>query len=350
MSIYYLLILVSVFLLVGSNTISESKIYASNTSIKIKQKYIIDQLTHQNKSITLPLNKIKGNVNFDGIIDSTILLNNENLWIGEGNWNLVIEKSVPSFELNMTWYSNDDSNSPITYRLSNYKSLSNETGNTDLYPLFSKGLIDVLINNHTLEKKIPIIITISKNNLMNLFFYDKHFYEHFAKQPIFGIVKTKSNLLAANIEQKNTNNISQLATNQLNNSPKANVASNENTTGFQNQASILNNTGTTFNKENANNTIIIPANAESHKPSFLPNIINVIKGSKIYIINKDSVEHTITSMNEEPGKDPQIGIFFNTGYIKPQEITTIDTSKLNPGKYSYGCNLHPDMRGIINIT
>ena len=109
---------------------------------------------------------------------------------------------------------------PITYRLSNYKSLSNETGNTNLYPLFSKGLIDVLINNHTLEKKIPIIITISKNNLMNLFFYDKHFYEHFAKQPIFGIVKTKSNLLAANIEQKNTNNISQLATNQLNNSPK----------------------------------------------------------------------------------------------------------------------------------
>ena len=92
MSIYYLLILVSVFLLVGSNTISESKIYASNTSIKIKQKYIIDQLTHQNKSITLPLNKIKGNVNFDGIIDSTILLNNENLWIGEGNWNVVIKK------------------------------------------------------------------------------------------------------------------------------------------------------------------------------------------------------------------------------------------------------------------
>ena len=40
-------------------------------------------------------------------------------------------------------------------------------------------------------------------------------------------------------------------------------ASNENTTGFQNQASILNNTGTTFNKENTNNTIIIPANAEA---------------------------------------------------------------------------------------
>ena len=266
MSIYYLLILVSVFLLVGSNTISESKIYASNTSIKIKQKYIIDQLTHQNKSITLPLNKIKGNVNFDGIIDSTILLNNENLWIGEGNWNVVIEKSVPSFELNMTWHSNDDSNSPITYRLSNYKSLSNETGNTNLYPLFSKGLIDVLINNHTLEKKIPIIITISKNNLMNLFFYDKHFYEHFAKQPIFGIVKTKSNLLAANIEQKNTNNISQLATNQLNNSPKANVASNENTTGFQNQASILNNTGKTFNKENTNNISQLATNQLNNSP------------------------------------------------------------------------------------
>lgn len=57
--------------------------------------------------------------------------------------------------------------------------------------------------------------------------------------------------------------------------------------GYQNQTSILSNAGTIFNKENTNNTIIIPENAEeSHRPSFLPDIINVTKGSKIYVISK----------------------------------------------------------------
>src|SRR4051794_3264924 len=104
MNVYYIFIIFILFLLVASNIHLDHKIFALDTTSKMQKKFIEAQLTHQNKSLNFPLNGTYKNANFEGTVDSWILLNNENYWLGIGNWNLTIRENIPTFELNMTWY------------------------------------------------------------------------------------------------------------------------------------------------------------------------------------------------------------------------------------------------------
>lgn len=72
--------------------------------------------------------------------------------------------------------------------------------------------------------------------------------------------------------------------------------------------------------------------------SFQPDSIAVQAGTAVTWVNRDSVDHTITSDN---GK-------FDSGNIMSGGEFKFVLSQ--PGSYSYHCAIHPSMTGIVTVT
>jgi plastocyanin len=72
--------------------------------------------------------------------------------------------------------------------------------------------------------------------------------------------------------------------------------------------------------------------------SFSPDPLNVKVGETITITNNDSTDHTFTDD----------GGVFDTGHIAPAASKTVTIAKA--GTYSYHCNIHPSMKGVIEVS
>jgi len=72
--------------------------------------------------------------------------------------------------------------------------------------------------------------------------------------------------------------------------------------------------------------------------SFSPVPLSVKAGDTITITNNDSTDHTATDG----------GGAFDTGHIAPGAFKTVTITKA--GTYNYHCNIHPFMKGVINVS
>jgi plastocyanin len=72
--------------------------------------------------------------------------------------------------------------------------------------------------------------------------------------------------------------------------------------------------------------------------SFQPNSITVPVGATVSWVNRDSVDHTVTS---EEGT-------FNSGNIMSGGEFKFTFSR--PGTYNYRCSIHPSMTGVVTVT
>ncbi len=74
--------------------------------------------------------------------------------------------------------------------------------------------------------------------------------------------------------------------------------------------------------------------------SFVPNLIRVTPGRRIYVTNYDGithgVPHTVTSNDG----------LFDTGPFWKVHVIQAPTT---PGRYPYHCAIHPFMRGVIAV-
>lgn len=76
-----------------------------------------------------------------------------------------------------------------------------------------------------------------------------------------------------------------------------------------------------------------------HNFAFSPGSLMVHPGQKVTVTNKDSVDHTVTSLT---GK-------FNTGDIGPGKTVTFTAPK-QAGRYPYRCNIHQYMTATLVVS
>jgi plastocyanin len=81
--------------------------------------------------------------------------------------------------------------------------------------------------------------------------------------------------------------------------------------------------------------------------AFDPQELTAKKGDTVQVINQDTVPHTVTSGKDM--SDPDKGKLFDTSYIMGGESAKIDLSKVDPGEYSYFCEVHPYMQGKMKV-
>jgi plastocyanin len=71
--------------------------------------------------------------------------------------------------------------------------------------------------------------------------------------------------------------------------------------------------------------------------AFSPVPVNVQVGQTITVTNNDGTDHTFTDN----------GGSFDTGHIAPAASKTVVIAKA--GTYNYHCNIHPSMKGVIQV-
>jgi len=94
--------------------------------------------------------------------------------------------------------------------------------------------------------------------------------------------------------------------------------------------------------------IILKGSALPQNKAFDPAEISVEKGTLIVWTNNDDTLHTVTSgVADDPDSWSKM---FDSGFLNEGEIYKLNTSKLEPGEYSYLCTLHPFMIGMVTVT
>ncbi|MFJ7999282.1 cupredoxin family copper-binding protein [Streptomyces sp. NPDC096310] len=73
--------------------------------------------------------------------------------------------------------------------------------------------------------------------------------------------------------------------------------------------------------------------------AYAPSALTVAPGSKVTVVNKDSVAHTLTAT---------AGKAFDTGTIGPGKTATF-TAPSKAGAYPYICTIHPFMKGTLTV-
>lgn len=68
---------------------------------------------------------------------------------------------------------------------------------------------------------------------------------------------------------------------------------------------------------------------------YVPETLTVRRGERIVWVNRDVVPHTVTHKS------------FDSGVISPDATWTYVASA--PGRYSYGCALHPTMKATLIV-
>jgi plastocyanin len=69
--------------------------------------------------------------------------------------------------------------------------------------------------------------------------------------------------------------------------------------------------------------------------------LTVKAGTKVTVVNDDSVAHTLTDKATHK---------FDTGAISGSGGTGSFTAPSAPGKYPFGCTFHPEMAGTLTVT
>jgi plastocyanin len=76
-----------------------------------------------------------------------------------------------------------------------------------------------------------------------------------------------------------------------------------------------------------------------HNFAFSPGSLKVRPGQKVTVTNKDSVDHTVTSITGR----------FNTGDVGPGKTVTF-TAPTKAGRYPYRCTIHQFMTGLLVVS
>ena len=69
--------------------------------------------------------------------------------------------------------------------------------------------------------------------------------------------------------------------------------------------------------------------------------LTVKAGTKVTVVNDDPVAHTLTDKKTHK---------FDTGSISGGGGTGSFTAPSTPGKYPFGCTIHPEMAGTLTVT
>jgi plastocyanin len=78
--------------------------------------------------------------------------------------------------------------------------------------------------------------------------------------------------------------------------------------------------------------------------AYVPAVVRVAPGTRIRVVNDDSVTHTLTATSEQ-GHPPA----FNTGLVAPGTARTIVAPR-RPGRYPFFCEIHQFMTGVLVVT
>lgn len=85
--------------------------------------------------------------------------------------------------------------------------------------------------------------------------------------------------------------------------------------------------------------VFIVTNNDPDVPGrYSPDVLKVRVGDTVRFANKSNTDHTATSENGA----------FNTDVLSPGDSKTWKPTK--PGKYLYGCYIHPSMHGEIDVS
>jgi plastocyanin len=68
--------------------------------------------------------------------------------------------------------------------------------------------------------------------------------------------------------------------------------------------------------------------------------LTVRPGERVTVVNKDSTAHTLTDKATH---------LFDTGAIAGDGTGSF-VAPMKPGKYPFGCTLHPEMSGVLTVT
>jgi plastocyanin len=353
--IFYSIVFISLILFL-ININCDLKIYATSKLVyNNNNPDALTSLSNDNidRAINLSLNGVYNNISMYGIVDTSFSTSKNNLWIAEGKWSLNLKDNIPIFDLNMTWHNNKQ---PVirTYHIFNFKPFSTSIGSLPNNLLLTKGTSEISLNNQ-IQPSVPITIQIQQNKTMILYYNDIVINRHFGNQPLNGIVTSTD-------FNNNLNNKEMPITNDKSNDNTSSNIEHQNSKS-ENKIQIPNNLGnpTEFRLDNGtvnttttsitnSDSLVIPQNAAFiGNPSYLPGIIKINQGDKLVVINKDNNYHTVTSMSKESADNPQLGRFFDTGVINPQNMIAIDTSKLRLGDYPFECSIHPFMKGTLIV-
>ena len=68
--------------------------------------------------------------------------------------------------------------------------------------------------------------------------------------------------------------------------------------------------------------------------------LTVKPGTRVTVVNRDSVAHSLTDKNSG---------LFDTGTIAGDASGSF-VAPMQPGKYPFGCTLHPEMTGVLTVA
>ncbi|MEU1469001.1 cupredoxin domain-containing protein [Streptomyces sp. NPDC005761] len=73
--------------------------------------------------------------------------------------------------------------------------------------------------------------------------------------------------------------------------------------------------------------------------AFRPATLTVAPGTKVTVINKDAVPHTVTATGDK---------VFDTGKVESGQTVRFE-APARPGSYPYICTIHPTMNGSLTV-
>ena len=357
---YSITFIIFLFFFLDNNT--DFKSYAISTSSDDQHNSKREQLIHDPNTnyndVNLPLNDTDKHIFIKGIVDTSFSTDQNNYWIATGNWIINLKNSTPIFNLNMTWYNNKESIAR-TYHIFNYESFFTKLGTPPGTILYTNGTISISLNNQIIPN-IPITISVLNNKILTVYYNDIIFNRHFGMQPLHGIVTSITSKDISNFDENvNSNRNDQIS---IKLQQQNNLSDDDNNKIMLNDTDNLSiyNYSDTIKGQQLNvstpsittnsSSIIIPDNAALiGNPSYSPSITKIKAGEKISVINNDKNYHTVTSINNESKFNSQIGMLFDSGVINPQQVTTVDTSKLRSGHYQFECSIHPFMKGTLIV-
>lgn len=82
---------------------------------------------------------------------------------------------------------------------------------------------------------------------------------------------------------------------------------------------------------------------QDQEPFYSPPTLTLTSGESVEWYNRSATEHTIT--HDQCGRGQFCA--FNSGHLHPGERFSV--ASLPPGRYSYHCEIHPFMHGVIVV-
>ena len=95
------------------------------------------------------------------------------------------------------------------------------------------------------------------------------------------------------------------------------------------------------------------ADAKEHRVEiagvkYSPAKLKVKKGERVVWVNTDDRDHTVVARASRDSKEKKDKPAFDSGRIASGDRFEFKFDK--PGKYEYGCEYHPRMKGVVEVT